>query len=398
MFLDELPSFVKNAVVNVFENFDFFCQFNGFKRELTIKISRNKDLKANFYISEKFIQLLENQQFDFRFWFDDEPVLKENGEPDYIATCFYMINCLQEYANNVEDEKGRFDYKKSYQYHFEVTQQNLVVDYFKEIALEIGIKENLNATSTVFLSHDIDVLNVKKQAIATELKTLDFSALLRTLAKSKFDLLNELINYEQSNSIKATYFWLPVQGNQNGIPHADYSIADVKIFIDQLNTSTNFINGLHKSSTEKSLNEEAEMIANNIKVNRYHFLKYNVKTDYSKLEDAKITTDCSLGFSHTIGFRNSYGLPFRPYSPILDKQFSFWVNPLHIMDSSLIYYTNGTVSEKEKMVKEFIDLNRENCQIGILWHNNYLAGSYKEFFYRIIDTYISGLKTTHGKH
>lgn len=397
-FLHNFSSKVKNAVINVFENFEHFLQFNQLYKSITVKISLEENDGANFRISQKMIDLLEGDIYEHEAWFEEEPLVVENNHPDYIATCFYMINCIQEYAENVEDKWGRFDYKHSYQYKFSVAQENLVVKYFKEMASELGFSENLNAASTVFLSHDIDVFKVKKQSISTEIKTVDFSAVLRTLAKSNEDLLQELINYEQSKGLKATYFWLPVQGNHREIPHADYTIDKVKSFIKQLGNSSNFEVGLHKSATEKTINDEADLIAPNVKSNRYHFLKYNVKTDYPKLESSKISSDCSLGFSHTIGFRNSYGLPFRPYSPTLQKQFTFWVNPLHIMDSSLIYYTTGTVSEKERMVKQFIDSNRENCQLGILWHNNYLAGSYKEFFYRIVDSYITGLQTTHGKH
>lgn len=397
-FLHDFPPKVKNVVTNVFENFEHFLQYNHLHKTITVSISLKNNDNADFKISQKLIDLLEDEIYNHEAWFEEEPLVIENNHPDYIATCFYMINCIQEYAENVEDKWGRFEYTKSYQYKFSVAQENLVVKYFKEMASELGLSDNLNAPSTIFLSHDIDVYKVKKQAIFTEVKTVDFSAALRTLAKSNEDLLQELINYEQSKGLKATYFWLPVQGNHLEIPHADYIIDEVKSFINQLGNSPNFELGLHKSATEKTINEEADLIAPNVNSNRYHFLKYNLKTDFPKLEASKIRADCSLGFSHTIGFRNSYGLPFKPFSPVLQKQFTFWVNPLHIMDSSLIYYTTGTVSEKERMVKQFIDSNRENCQIGILWHNNYLAGSYKEFFYRIVDSYITGLQTIHGKH
>lgn len=394
VFLSSLPDFVEKAVLNVFENFDFFCNFNNLKQSINITIANNRSIKADFYISNKFIDLLSQSVFNHKSWFENEPMLVDNNEADYIATCFYMINCLQEYAENVEDKWDRFDYKKSYQYKFGIAQENLVVSYFKTMASELSIEHDFNSESTLFVSHDIDIYKVKKHALKTELKTFDISALLRNFTKSNHDFLQELINIEQNKGIKAVYFWLAEQENYENIPHADYSISDVANYINQIDKSANLKNGLHKSASKKSINQESGLISAEITYNRYHFLKYNIKKDYEKIEASKIKVDCSLGFSHTIGFRNSYGLPFKPYSPILQKQFTFWVYPLHVMDSSLIYYTNGTNAQKEKIILDFIEKNKENCQIGILWHNNNLFGSYREIFFRILESKINTFQTT----
>lgn len=384
-FDDNIEPSAQKAIKNVFENFDYFCKHNSSDFNQNIKIGiDSKSSDCNLYVSVKFLELLEQQIWNHAYWFENEALLIDDNFEDYIGTCFYMINCIQEYADDVEDKWNRFDYKKSYQYKFGVASENLVVDYFKVIAEQLHLKHDFNAPSTLFLSHDIDILNVKRQSVSTEWRTFNISAILRNLAKNKFDFLNDLINIEQSVGVKTTYFWLTEQENTQNIPHADYKVDEVQHFIKHLEKHPNFMNGLHKSAHSLSLNEEASKIGDSIVLNRYHYLKYNVKEDYEKLENSKIEADCSMGFSHTIGFRNSYGLPFRPFSPISQKQYSFWVHPLHIMDSSLIYYTKGTLSQKEKLIREFLAKHTENCQIGVLWHNNYLFGEHLSMFEKIL--------------
>lgn len=385
-FDDKIPFSAQKAIENVFENFAFFCKYNQLDFSQNISIGLNgKSKNYDCLISQKFINLLENKIWSWQDWFENDALLIDGGFEDYLGTCFYMINCIQEYADDVEDKWNRFDYKKSYQSHFGVVDENLVVEHFKLIAEKLNIKNNFKAPSTVFLSHDIDILNVKRQSISTEWRTFNISAILRNLAKNKFDFLEDLITIEKNLGIKATYFWLTEQGDIENIPHADYEIKEVQPFIEHLKAHPNFKNGLHKSTYSKSLEEEASTIGENIQFNRYHFLKYNVKVDYEKLEQSNIQADCSLGFSHTIGFRNNYGLPFRPYAPIAEKQYTFWVHPLHIMDSSLIYYTKGTLSQKEKLIREFLAKHSKNCQIGVLWHNNYLFGEHLSMFERVLE-------------
>lgn len=383
---EKIPQPAQKAIANVFENFDFFCRNNKVDFNGTVKIGIDKiNTDSDVYVSQKFIELLSEKVWHHEEWFESLPLLVYNDFDDYIGTCFYMINCVQEYADEVEDQWNRFDYKKSYQYGFDCAQENFVIEYFKLIAEQLGMNNNFDAPATIFLSHDIDKLDVKRQSISTEWRTFNLSAIFRNMAKGKNDFLEDLINIERNNSVKATYFWLTEQNDFEGIPHADYDLNEVRGFIDFLNNHPNFENGLHKSAHQNSLNEEANKIGDGIKLNRYHFLKYNVKEDYEKLEASEMEADCSMGFSHAIGFRNSYGLPFKPFSPIAEKQFNFWVHPLHIMDSTLIYYTKGTLSQKEKLIREFFAKHTENCQIGVLWHNNYLFGEHLSMFERVLE-------------
>jgi hypothetical protein len=394
---ENIPPFAKKAIENCLENFAEFCHFNHFEPDFNINIGIYGHSEADLYVSEKFIQLLTEEKYHFSSWFDKKPLLIDNDFEDYIGTCFYMINCLQEYAENVEDELGRFEYTKSYQHHFDVAHKNLVAEYFKIIAQKIGINHAFNAQSQLLLTHDIDIVRVKKTHIKHLLKKGKIGEAFKTfIGKKDIDFLKEIIDFEEKNQLKAIYFWLPIKGKSSveGIQNADYDIYDEEILevINSIAESKLLENALHKSISDKSLDDERALISNKkITKNRFHFLKFNVKNDFETIEKSDITDDYSLGFSHAIGFRNSYGLPFKPYSPVLQKQFNLKVHPLNIMDSTLIYYTHGNFEKKKQLINDFLEQNRENCEVVLLWHNNYLSlenfNNYRKLFENIAMKY-----------
>ena len=85
---------VKLAIDNVLVNFFNFLKFNKFTpKNLNIKIGIEKD--CHFQLSKTFINNLLSKEFHHEKWFEHSPRIEENGEPDFLGSCFYMINCLQ---------------------------------------------------------------------------------------------------------------------------------------------------------------------------------------------------------------------------------------------------------------------------------------------------------------
>ncbi|MCB0539082.1 MAG: hypothetical protein KDE33_16330, partial [Bacteroidetes bacterium] len=85
---------LKNAILNIQQNFNYFLSFNNYspkKRVFTVGLNHNNNLK----VSQKFVFLLENKIYNHDKWFSSEPLLIVENKPDYLATCLYMVNCLQ---------------------------------------------------------------------------------------------------------------------------------------------------------------------------------------------------------------------------------------------------------------------------------------------------------------
>jgi len=111
-------------------------------------------------ITQYFYSELEKEKPDFthtKLLKNEQIIIDEKGNKDYMATIFYMISCLQEFTF-VEDDLdryGRFRYESTYQYRYNSIEENLVQKYIDHLIGSFNIKGS-NKKSTVFISHDID--------------------------------------------------------------------------------------------------------------------------------------------------------------------------------------------------------------------------------------------------
>jgi hypothetical protein len=158
----------------------------------------------------------------------------------------------------------------------------------------------------------------------------------------------------------------------SNIKNSDYDIEKQKDNIDLVEKSGSF-NGLHKSCSRDSFNEELEKVKINTVYNRYHFLKFLPETDWKKVSESKIKLDCSLGFAEHFGFRNSYGKAFQPYDLSSDKPFDFVEAPLHFMDTTFHQYLKTPITKIGNVIIDFFEKNDTNCDFSLLWHNTYFT-------------------------
>jgi hypothetical protein len=135
-------------------------------------------------------------------------------------------------------------------------------------------------------------------------------------------------------------------------------------------------NGLHKSLSATKMADEFERLKiydDTLFCQRYHFLKFDWPQACIEIEQAGIKLDSSLGFAEHIGFRNSYGLPFKPYDMANDRPYNFIEVPLNIMDRTLQMYMQLDPEAALKQVKQFFETNAHNCIVTLLWHNEFFS-------------------------
>ncbi len=347
----------------------------------------NYGLKIDFspYLSKRFCSLIENQQFHHNDWFTDRPLLfDEKGRPDYLGTCFYMIHSLQEYASYTSDHYGRFPFKESYQYRFGCVTENLVETYLETYFQSLGLTLP-KTTSTIYLSHDIDSIYGGFRQDANYLFrsgqygriwSLVMNFISGERPRKNIDLI---MSIEDEHDLKSTFYWIAEKkyDSHNGIPHADYDLTDpyIKTTLQTIEKTAHHENGLHKSTSEGyTFKEEIKRFSPfSIKHNRNHYLKFKLPKLYQDIQKSGLKTDSSLGFAETIGYRNSYGLPFRPFDLTNQNHYDFLEIPLHIMDTTFLTYQNLTPTEIEKNIIDFLRSASYNQVISILWHNDKLS-------------------------
>jgi hypothetical protein len=355
---------------------------------------------GDFVISSLFHSNLKNGTTSHtEIFLKDCLIRNEKGEEDLFSTCFYMLNSVQEYGCRDLDEVGRFKYSNSYQSKFNNTSENLVQSYFNKIASHpkiLPFVKSQKIPSRIFLSHDIDSIEgallqdglyLLKKGRWLEVMPIFFNYLMRKPDWLNMDLV---MNIEDEYSFKSAFFWIVNQGRINKrLVNADYPINSkmIKNQLHKINVR-GFENGLHKSVAASDFKDEIDKLGFNPGGNRYHYLRMQLPKAYDTIQESGIPVDCSLGFAERYGFRNSYGLPFQPYNFHTESAYDFVEVPLNIMDGTFQRYMKIPLEETLNLIIEFIELNKTDCLLSVLWHNtfftNYKYGGYLQVYKNLL--------------
>ena len=366
--------------------------------ELTIGFSEDCDIR----LSETFQNNLTNKIYDHQRWFSDEPLLRcADGSPDYLGTAFYLVNCIQEYADTQLDYKNRFQFENSFQHTFNCAEETLVSNYFNHLIEENGflkaITNKPNRQSKIFLTHDIDKLYwsfhhdgfwaLKRGRFDIILKLIFFEI----VGRQEWKNVDKIMAIEDEHDVRSVFFWLVNKGKVNKLEfNADYSVKSqtVQRFMSMAH-EMGFENGIHKSISDDSFEIEIDKLGFQPLGNRYHHLKFNLPVDFPKIERSGLKLDCSLGFAEKYGFRNSYGLPVRMFNPIEERPYNFVQASLHLMDNTFRFYNGIGPGETWKRMLDFLEKNNHNSVITILWHNTFFTrykfGGYIKCYKNLLD-------------
>lgn len=355
---------------------------------------------CDIQVSHFFRQTYQSGAYDHRSYFRKEPLhYLASGKPDYLSTCFYLLSYLQEYVDYVPDAYDRFPYQLSVQAAYQCTEQNLVAAYFRKLHASTPVLQQLVAlptnNSAFFLSHDIDtVYGAMRGNAAYLLKKGRVGTLLQLILHHYFGtpdqlLLEKIMDMEDAHDVRSVFFWLVNSGRgTRKINNADYLITNKTVQSKlRLIRSRGFVNGLHKSAGRDTYASELERLGREgSPVNRNHYLLCSLPDTFDALEKAGIQMDCTLGFADAMGFRNSYGLPVAPFHMRDKRSYRFLEVPLTVMDTTLRYYNKLGSKEAGLHLIDFLERNRTDALISVLWHNNYFfdhaepgwIGVYKE--------------------
>lgn len=346
------------------------------------KIWNHEDKKSEviaikFYTDLFGINFNTNKDYFSKFCY----ICDSENRKDCIATIFFMVNCLQEYnvSGDDLDNHGRFKFNSSYQAKFSVTDLNLVQIEIDNLFTSWGLK-GIKRDSRFFISHDIDTIYssfledgfwaLKNMKISVILKLFIYEVLKNPHWKN-IDFITKL---NSEYDIRSTFFWLVNKGTGLGkIKNADYDIKKERGLLN-LVEERNFINGLHKSSSEDSIEDELNKLdLPNCYYNRYHFLKCLPHTDWVKISNSPLLLDSSLGFAEHYGFRNSYGKSFQPFDLLNRRPYNFIETPVLFMDITFHKYMCLPKEKIGDIIIDFYGKNSKNCDVSLIWHNNYFT-------------------------
>ncbi|MBI1192817.1 MAG: hypothetical protein GC205_06555 [Bacteroidetes bacterium] len=353
----------------------------------------SEDPRADVVLSAAFRQLAELGDWASERVMPDAPLLRaENGQEDPLSTAFYLVNSLQEHGSSARDAYDRFPYASSLQARFDCLEENLVGQAFDRLYERLRERYSWPARiaprSLVMLSHDIDLVyrgwrEDGKHALRHG-QWARVAGLLWRQAAGRPDWLNieKVMDVDQRWGMPATFFWIPRKARRGEVtPDADYSLDDPNIrkAMQAVMATPGFSLGLH-ASTGGAMAAEYAGFPYPVTINRQHFLKFRLPDHYEQVAQAGLAADASLGFAERPGFRNSYGMPFRPWSFKRREPHRFVEFPLHLMDATFNHYWLGGRAPEARAAfavergVAFLERNQRGAVLSLLWHNNYLTG------------------------
>lgn len=348
------------------------------------------------------------------------PVLFHDGHPepvtrdgsisyihfDLFAECFFWLSGWQECMDPERDPYGRFPWKRSYQYHWGITERPVVNYFFQLLADELGVNESARAAAaqktpaspspqksrpfSVALTHDIDRITTGwMEDVWHTLRHRQLFDMLRILGRKlagfhEWDNLESLAATDQEYGEGSSFYFLPRMGMHRDIPHADYNVShpEFQQLMDRLQLLGCEVGGHHTvpvnpEQADKSLERDLRRLNRPVQGGRYHYLHFDMRTTPGVLDRAKLQYDSTLGFAEHIGFRNGYAFPFFLYDHENNRPTGVQEVPLIIMDTTLRNpdYMNLAPSKVvERTAALRAEVQRFEGRVALLWHNQMFSG------------------------
>lgn len=362
-------------------------------------IGANKN--CDLLLAPQFWERVFTGNFSFKGLMNKEMLVEIDGSEDLLASCFYFSNCLWERDEDLKKDRwGRCQFEnsiwKAYGHNKPFTHVNNIFD---DLAKKLNVAQKTQKSS-VFLSHDIDAVYSAWQedgkSALKSLKIISFVKLLFEKVTNKHSWFNfrEIVQLEKKYNVKSTFFWLTTREIIPGIgKNADYDVHSEK-FIKELDDLEKLgaSHGIHKSIASSELKDEVGSFKRNIIANRYHYLRFNFEDLIQELSQSGLKMDASLGYAEVIGFRNGFSLPFSPFNFKTNQKSNFIEVPLTIMDATLSRYQKIGKEEALSQIENFIEENKSNAIISILWHNTHFTNFKYEGYLEVYEGVLNCLK------
>lgn len=357
--------------------------FDQVARQDESQITIGDSATDTLYFTDAIFKVLYSDQ---PYYHMDSMLLTVDGRPDYLSSIFYLVNCLQELNPDpaTRDSLGRYDSAASLQVRNNVMQQNVVADFTAHVVASIPNVSIVKKSdkSTIFLSHDMDTIyGSLVQDSYWCLKRGDIAAMAQVMFTNllqgpRWLNVDRIMAIESENDFKSTFFWMVKNGpTERGLSNSDYEITNSKVSEAVKSISDKgWHNGLHKSIGQATpFREELNALPSGVVSNRFHYLYFDTFETLPQIEEAGLKLDSSLGFAAEIGFRNSFSLPVHLFDIRNRKPFTFLECPLNCMDTTYLFYHKRTGDQFAKDVIDFVETNKTNSVLSILFHNNYIS-------------------------
>lgn len=290
-------------------------------------------------------------------------------EFDVFSAVFYFISRYEEWQEFKKDAHGRFEAAESLLYKNNVHLQPVVDQWIMELKEQLmGAYPELifpplkfNVISTL----DVDNLFAYKnkgavRTIGASLKDLakgdlkNFVMRIRVLRgriPDPFDVYEEVSAFCRNHNVPLCYFFLFRSGTTFDRTVDPASGAFEKVFetLKKNGASLGLHPSYHSPEEPAQLSSEVKQFSlrsgGATRLSRQHYLRFDIRRTPSLLMENGITTDFTMGFASSPGFRAGTAYPFTWYDFAQEKSTALLFVPFCAMDGAYFIYKQHTPEE-----------------------------------------------------
>ncbi len=237
----------------------------------------------------------------------------------------------------------------------------------------------------VCLTHDVDIIKPTLLFKLFQIKKNPHN-LLKKVFINNFKTFKDIVQIEKEFNANSTFFFL-MKGKDKSILNykkVNYDLRREEDIIRYLKNNGKEI-GLHggywtfnnADRIKKEKRELENIIKERVISYRNHYLRFHIFNTWEYLSNAGFKVDSTFGWNDTLGFRNGWPYPFKPYNFERKKFINIMEFPLNVMDNTL-FINNYDLKYSLLIIKNLIKkIKKEKGVLTINWHNNY----FNEVFY-----------------
>ena len=360
---------------------------------------RNSDLLFENSIKEQAIECFEINNYKAFF---------KNAEADFpfdiLAASFYLLSRYEEYLPHKKDNYGRYAHENSLAFKEHFLHLPIINIWTEDLAIQLQQKfstytfqllaDGKKAPTFSFIpTYDIDIAYSFKHKgflrnVGGFLKSpsLERIVVLAGLKKDPFDVYNWLDDLHREYQLQPIYFFL--LASKNGI--YDKNILPDTKGMSQLirRHAEKYKVAIHPSwqsgDNEILLKKEVASLNSicfpnqpdslNIRHSRQHYIRFNLPEGYSKLYNAGIVNEYSMGYGSINGFRASVATSFYWYDLKSEHTTKLKVHPFCYMEANSYYEQKLTPPDAFSEMMHYYNICREvNGTLITIWHNHMLG-------------------------
>lgn len=327
-----------------------------------------------------------------------------NGEPDYLACCFYHLSRYEEYQPFSADAHGRFPATESHASKNGYLHRPVVREWSALLGDKLrAVFPDLPAprvkTWSFRPTYDIDILwayhHRGMRGIASGLRDLltghPKRAWKRLTSSPESDPFNSFAFLRSLHlppgpdkpALAPIWFWLLTNRtdrrdvNAYPVPEAQSLLIKTLAASDTTGIHPGYLTSDYPSVIQEEIKRLVDIIGKPVRHSRQHFLRFRIPETYRALRQAGITHDYSMGYADNIGWRAGTNLPFFWYDLEHEEATGLTVCPFAAMDATLKNHLELDPETAKRRVLELADRVRPfGGEFMLLWHNSSFAEAY----------------------